>query len=108
MKLNYLIYVLVLVVASVSAARADILYTGAYTVGVIDNLQNQNTAFITLNGYENTVCDENRILIETTSSEEFKKMLAIVLGAFHTSAKVNFLIDTSSNCRARDRVLLSK
>ena len=88
-----------------SATSALAEWTTSHKVSIIDSLTAGNESFITLSGYQNVNCDENRIHLKTTNTQNYSEMISLVVSAFHANTDVKFLIN--SVCQA-DRVMLVK
>lgn len=77
-----------------STAHAD--FTPKLTITTLD-APVPGATYITLDGYSNTACDNNRMLLNTTNADYYKQMLAMILSAFHAGTPVTFEFNVSGN-----------
>ncbi len=82
-------------------------WSGAYKVVLIDTLDEslENKSYISLDGFSNTVCNKDRILLTSSKADHYKEMMSLVLSAFHSGSKINIYLSSSCN---GIRVQLSK
>jgi hypothetical protein len=78
-----------------------------YEVSVIDSVVADNFTYLTLEGYTNPACNNNRIALNHSSKAKFDQMFSMVLSAFHSGAKIKFYFPDTSNCNST-RILLIK
>ena len=100
---NILLTISALLVSANSLAVNE--WSNPYNVKKIDTLTTGNNAFITLDGFSDPECNNNRIHLTSSDSEHFKEMMSLILSAFHANSKIN--IFTNSSCEGI-RVELSK
>ncbi len=90
-----------------NAVYAEQGWSGYHTIDVIDSLPSERAAFISLNNYTNSICSGHRILLEGATDSKFNQLFSMVLSAFHSGARVNFLLGNDNDCKTH-RVLLAK
>ena len=76
-----------------------------HMVKLIDSLTSENESYITLDGFSDPACNNNRIHLTSSNSEHYNEMMSLVLSAFHANSKINIYL--SSSCKGV-RVMLSK
>ena len=95
----------VCLVMALGTTTAHAAWTGRHQVKVIDSLV-PTMKFVTLDGYVNPACDENRIIVRFADPQYYKEVFAMLLSAFLAGYSVEVLIsETSGNCFA-ERVLV--
>ena len=80
--------------------------TGSSKITEIDSL-NSNLFWVSLEGYSNASCDQNRILLDKDSlgADYYEELIALLLSAFYAEKSVQLAV--SDSCRA-DRVIIRK
>ncbi len=86
---------------------AAIFWTNWLPVGEVDSLNGEG-AFITLSGYVNATCDQNRIYFKDDDLGNYRESIAILLSALHSGAEVRLEINDSNGSCLSDRVMIRK
>jgi hypothetical protein len=74
---------------------------GLYRIKMIDSLTLPSQKYVTLDGYTNPACDNNRILVQFSDPEQQKQVFVMLLGAFLGGYYVDFSIAvTPGQCYA--------
>lgn len=99
------------IIYSVNAFSAD-GWTGSSAVTAVDSLSGSSASFVSkvfvsLEGYSNPNCSNNRIALFATDAGKFDQMFSMVLSAMHSRAKVDFYIPDTTNCDS-NRVIIKK
>lgn len=95
----------VLVATSGAPAMAD--WIGPLPITAVDTLA-PGIKYVTLQGYANALCDENRILLDISDAEYRKEVFATVLSAFHAGARVSISMSASAGQCRGNRVVVSR
>jgi hypothetical protein len=107
MKLSSKVFIFGVLSLPLSVFSADGWMENSYKVNIIDSVAAENYAYLTLEGYTNTACSNNRIALNHPSKAKFDQMFSMVLSAFHSGAKIKFYFSDTSNCNS-NRILLVK
>ncbi|TQV70669.1 hypothetical protein FKG94_20265 [Exilibacterium tricleocarpae] len=72
-------------------------WSGPHKVQMIDTLDVAQgyKSYITLEGFVNPGCNENRILLQSSDPDHYKEMSALILAAFHAGTKVDIYLSSS-------------
>jgi len=88
----------VLSIISFSVSAVDGWSVDSYQVKLIDTVQAENFAYLTLENYTNANCSVNRIALTHTSKNKFDNMFSLALSAFHSGAKLRFYFPDVLSC----------
>lgn len=107
---RYLVSV-VLILFSLNVFSAE-GWSGSNTVVAIDSLPGSspsftNKVFVSLEGYSNPSCSNNRIAVYATDTNKFDQMFSMVLSAMHSGSKINFYFPDTSTCDS-NRIIITK
>ncbi len=94
-------------IITTSNAFANIYQTDWLTIQEIDSLGIEG-AYITLSGYTDPNCDQNRIYMIDDDLDNYKEIMAILLSAFHTNTEVRLEINATSFPCKSDRAMMRK
>jgi hypothetical protein len=92
---------------STSAFSLDAWMSQGYKIAIIDSLAADNSVYLTLEGYVNESCSNNRVLLNHPDDRKFDKIFSLVLSAMHSGSGVKFYFSDTSNCNS-NRIQLIK
>lgn len=84
---------------SANILAAEQGWTGPHHIKLVDSAtSSKNNALISLEGYSNGVCSNNRVFLSIADDQKFNQLFSMMLGAFHSGKQVDFYLPNSSDC----------